>query len=227
MCFLRFGAAAMVLAGFSHAAFADETAAFSGAYVGLTAGYASIQTRAPQVAGEGYSCWSGDCSVIYSASSDNVAGGATAGYNLRMDSMVLGFESDFAASGGSGNSGLGNETFTTGLEYIGTFRARTGLLLDNTLVYVTGGVAMAKLDQTWSDSGYPLTVYDPDDWQTGWTAGAGMEYASTASWSVKVEGLYYDLGSTTELVEDNGALYGIQPSNSGFMARLGLNFDLN
>jgi len=35
-------------------------------------------------------------------------------------------------------------------------------------------------------------------WQTGWSAGAGMEYAFAAGWSGRIEYLHYDLGSHTQ-----------------------------
>ena len=39
--------------------------------------------------------------------------------------------------------------------------------------------------------------------QTGWTLGAGVEYAFTPSLSAKAEYLYVDLGSSTPLPGDN------------------------
>jgi outer membrane immunogenic protein len=39
---------------------------------------------------------------------------------------------------------------------------------------------------------------------TGWTAGGGVEVAVAPNWTVKVEGLYADLGSTGTSVAFSG-----------------------
>ncbi len=44
--------------------------------------------------------------------------------------------------------------------------------------------------------------------KTGWTAGAGVEYAFNQSWSVKVEALYVNLGNRDQVLraDANNAL---------------------
>jgi outer membrane immunogenic protein len=72
-------------------------------------------------------------------------------------------------------------------KWISTSRARIGWAWDRALVYITGGLASAKVDATVTFAPGSFT-----DTHTlyGWTAGAGVEYAFLNNWSLKVEYLY-------------------------------------
>jgi len=107
---------------------------------------------------------------------------------------VFGVEGDISWTNKKGNSfdtgPAGNPTFLseTKEKWISTSRARIGWAWDRSLVYITGGLASAKVDAnvtlpangTFTDT---HTLY-------GWTAGAGVEYAFLNNWSLKVEYLY-------------------------------------
>lgn len=110
-------------------------------------------------------------------------GGLQAGYNWQFGSpFVLGVETDFQFSGISGGP--------YGLDYFGTIRARAGYAIDRVLVYATGGFAYGQgsLDAFGLSSSAT---------QTGWTLGAGAEFAFDRNWSARAEYLYVDLGSAT------------------------------
>jgi len=91
---------------------------------------------------------------------------------------------------------------TVRLDWLGTTRARVGFVAtpDNRLMfYGTGGFA-------YGGASAHLNVWDAVDgfyWQsgsrsttrTGWTLGAGVEYAWTNNWTIGAEYLYYNLGS--------------------------------
>jgi outer membrane immunogenic protein len=74
----------------------------------------------------------------------------------------------------------------------GTARARVGYAFNNFLPYVTGGVAYGKF---FAGLGTVPSLAGSDVIRTEWAAGAGVEYALSANWSVKAEYLYVDLGS--------------------------------
>lgn len=67
-----------------------------------------------------------------------------------------------------------------GIDYLATIRGRLGYAFDSTLVYGTGGVAFATVD----DERF-------DDTTTGWVAGLGVEHKLRDNLSVGLEGLYY------------------------------------
>jgi outer membrane immunogenic protein len=117
---------------------------------------------------------------------------------------MLGLEADFNALTGkstlssSGVTPHGTDfTITNSLDpkWIGTLRARAGVLFGSVFLYGTGGFAIMKADfsQTFTDAsgGVPgAGASSSSVIQTGWTAGGGLEYALANKWSVKAEYLY-------------------------------------
>ncbi|WAC25687.1 outer membrane protein [Ancylobacter sp. SL191] len=110
-------------------------------------------------------------------------GGIQAGYNWQTaGNFVLGIEADLQASN--------IESPTYQLDYFGTVRARAGFAFDQAMIYGTGGFAYGR-------GTYQLNGLSNDQTQTGWTIGAGGEYAFAPNWTVKAEYLYLDLGKET------------------------------
>lgn len=110
-------------------------------------------------------------------------GGLQAGYNFQFASpFVLGIETDLSLSGISGGS--------FGVDYFGTVRARLGWAIDRVLIYGTGGFAYGQGNLDFFGLSSSAT-------QTGWTLGAGAEFALDRNWSARAEYLYVDLGSAT------------------------------
>lgn len=167
-----------------------------------------------------------DDSVAYPFSSSLTASGAFVGgqlgYNYQfVNNVVLGIETDLQWSNveGKWRSGFpvgnffpGNLENKASLDYFGTIRARLGYAFDRVLPYVTGGAAYGKIkaDQTslvdslFAGEGY-ANSNSTTNW--GWTIGAGVEYAMTNNWTLKVEYLYMDLGDLNRtIVGDNASL---------------------
>jgi outer membrane immunogenic protein len=62
---------------------------------------------------------------------------------------------------------------------------------------------------------------------TGWTAGAGVEYAFAGNWSAKIEGMFYDLGTITTSFTAATGFHETKPFNvEGAIARVGVNWRL-
>jgi len=96
------------------------------------------------------------------------------------------------------------------LDYFGTVRARLGYAFDRVLPYVTGGLA-------WGNNKITANGVSQSNTSTGWTAGAGVEYALTNNWTARAEYLYMDLGkSGFQAVGDAGL--------TASTARLGVNY---
>jgi outer membrane immunogenic protein len=129
------------------------------------------------------------------------------------------------------------------IDYIGTVRGRFGYLLSNPLlIYVTGGLAYSQVDNgTALTTAYPLAFVVPNNpvfggtsLRAGYALGGGLEYKVTQRASLKLEGLYYDLGevssSTTFRSYNTGATlisaHTVTKSRdlNGAIGRVGVNF---
>jgi outer membrane immunogenic protein len=166
------------------------------------------------------------------ASPKGVVGGVQAGYNYQINSLVLGIEADWSASGMKGSvTDVANAyTATTKIDWLATARARAGFAMDRALIYVTGGVAAGHVKNELIDSSHSGTVFTTESSAThvGWTVGGGAEYAVMPNWTVKAEYLYADLGSKEFNFYENGL--GGWPRITGkaavttSIARVGANF---
>ncbi len=94
------------------------------------------------------------------------------------------------------------------VDYIGTVRGRLGFLITPTfLIYGTGGLAYGGVtahtnitQMVTNDPPVPFTYFSSGSFsntRVGWTAGGGGEWMFLPNWSLKVEYLYYDLGSAS------------------------------
>jgi outer membrane immunogenic protein len=127
-------------------------------------------------------------------------GGFQAGYNYQINWVVVGVEGDFSWADVKGHLGgiFCFEEFVckSRKEWFATFTGRIGGTIDHALLYVKGGVAWVHDKHDISFEGFPLTLTD-DGTRTGWTWGAGIEYAFTPHWSGKIEYDYMDFGTRT------------------------------
>ncbi len=167
---------------------------WSGLYLGLNAGYGGDQVH--------YNHFSdGVLDNSGSLSSGGFLGGGTAGFNYQFPgtNYVVGVEGDFdgstvRAKAGTYDVGDGAIPNDSKLDWFATARARFGYAFGDILPYVTGGGAFGHLDQYRVGAGDPFGDFSVGSTQTGWTAGAGIEYQVTRSLSVKAEYLHVDLG---------------------------------
>jgi outer membrane immunogenic protein len=123
-------------------------------------------------------------------------GGGQIGANLQYNWLVLGVEGDFDWVGlnGSGRDSVGN-SINTKTDWTATATGRIGAAFDRLLVYSKGGIAFAHDHSTLNDiaGGTASTTLT----RTGWTAGAGLEYALDKNWTAKLEYDYLGFGSQT------------------------------
>jgi len=113
-----------------------------------------------------------------------------------------------------------------------TARGRGGVVLDNLLLYVTGGFAAVHSRTNWDTNfgggANPFVSLQHEAWRWGWTAGFGTEYAFSPNWTVKFETLYVE-------TLDKDYSFTISPfgtpfttnftdSNSLWVSRIGLNY---
>jgi outer membrane immunogenic protein len=123
-------------------------------------------------------------------------GGAQVGANMQFNRLVLGVEGDFSWTNAknSGRDSIG-EALTTSPQWTSTVTGRIGAAFNRLLVYGKGGLALAQDQSTLTDlAGNTAT---DSVLRTGWTVGAGLEYALDDNWSAKIEYDYLGFGSQT------------------------------
>jgi outer membrane immunogenic protein len=150
---------------------------WTGFYVGANIGYG----------------WGRDTAGGSSTNLNGVIGGGQIGYNWQMNNLVVGLETDFQGSGQRADATGVGFSVTERIRYFGTVRARLGYAWDRTLVYVTGGYAYTNVGGDLNVGGFTTSS---NTTKSGYTVGAGVEYAFAGPWSVKAEYLYVDSGTT-------------------------------
>ncbi|MDH4414253.1 MAG: outer membrane beta-barrel protein [Rhizobium sp.] len=154
------------------------------------------------------------------------AAGVTAGYNVQNGNMVYGVETDVVWARAKGNQacqGFPAQNCYYELGWQGTARARVGVAMDLTLLYLTGGLAVAQ-----GKGGVNPVVgaIDGQDKQTylGFVTGVGAEYAMTDALSFKAEYLYTDYRSRTSPLGTVSPLDSYRSEPSAHLLRVGLNY---
>jgi len=168
-----------------------------------------------------------------SGSTSGFVGGGHIGYNWQSKYWLFGLEADGMWTGlsrtfGSGIGLIPASTTKSEVTWLASGRTREGIALDDTLLYVTGGVAFAGVNNGWA-KGYTAipagTCCDIQTSQTrvGWVAGVGAEHMFTQNLSVRSEFLYYDLGKNdATIVTPGGTTLRMSATNEVLVSRLGL-----
>ena len=114
-------------------------------------------------------------------------GGALAGYNLQMDSIVWGIEAGLESTGTLTHNRQPLADFKHSLPLIGRLNARVGYAMDDTLLFVTAGGAFANglLIDNVSTTATKLKAK-----HMGWSLGAGIEHAMTDQFRIRMDYLY-------------------------------------
>jgi outer membrane immunogenic protein len=169
------------------------------------------------------------------------AAGVQGGYNWQARCTLFGIQADYQWTDiehdfvRTGPLGLVTLTGSVKLQSFGTIRARSGVIVDNLLLYVTGGFAYANTERT-----VALTVpgapglnqgpFTDEKTRWGWTMGFGTEWQLAPNWSFTSEVLY----ARFETQESTGTcgvlLCGVPASvrfehdSSAWVTRVGVNY---
>nr|WP_166951888.1 outer membrane beta-barrel protein [Pseudochelatococcus lubricantis] len=199
---------------------------WTGFYVGVNAGYAWNSNNDDKF-------YNG--ATYYNGGNNDdggFTGGGQIGYNYQFGQFVAGLEADINYAdlkGKNSNYALAYNPAagyfggtSTGIEWFGTVRARLGVAFDRAFIYGTGGFAYGGGG---NDNGFVYNgayYQNKSDTRTGWTLGAGFEYAITNNITARLEGLYVNLGK-----EDRNAflpLYDNRKDTEFGVVRAGLNY---
>jgi len=174
-------------------------------------------------------------------------GGFQGGCNYQWGVWVIGFEGDGSATNKEGqnfegglvqfNANRANWISQTQERWLVTARGKLGLsgwgwFGDKSMAYVTGGAAWAKIDTSEFLVGNQTgTGHQESNTRTGWTVGAGYEYALGYGWSIKGEYLYVKFDDYTTFTQPpfGGAGGNIAPRSNKLydnIFRAGMNYKI-
>ena len=204
---------------------APRCANFRGFYAGGHLGWAYY--RADRTDLDGYLL----DRATYSATEDGFAGGAQAGYNFQHGCTVFGLEADWSWTGARADTQLfpndpSDFRIRSRLDSYGTLRTRTGVVVDNLLIFLTGGIAWADMRTSWQYNflGVNETLSYRDN-RLGWTAGFGAEYKFSDRISLNSQVLYLSFPDQdhTRLSASSGN-FSFKDADSIWESRIGVNF---
>jgi opacity protein-like surface antigen len=159
--------------------------------------------------------------------------GGQLGYNLQVGHFVWGVEGEYGVSNARGVTNCAvlptPHSCESNVNSLGAVTGRLGYSFGRTLIYGKGGWAFGELSSgkhlnnpdletaplPWTAAPSTSATY----WQTGWTAGGGMEIALTDRWSAKAEYMHYEFPDKLAPVENKSA-------TTGDSVKVGVNYHL-
>jgi high affinity Mn2+ porin len=152
-------------------------------------------------------------------------GGFQAGYNRQFaNRFVLGVEADATFTAPVDLPRRAPVPFNSSIDYVGTVRGRVGYAFGTWMPYLTGGFAWGHSEVRVNDAAGNV-LSEPGQYQTGWTAGAGAEFAVSGHWTAKLEYDYIDLSRRTMGLADFG-MPGVTIDPRIHLLKFGLNYQL-
>ena len=205
------------------------TFSWTGFYVGAHGGYSWGRDRTSEY-------FNGSNVVIggpFKFNGNGVFGGIHAGGNYQYGSLVAGIEADADVAGVRGGfyDPPNLAAFNPGgvvrmrINAQGSLRGRLGFALDRLLIYGTGGLALADIRYSYGNPTSGVTD-KTSRVRSGYTVGAGLEYAVTDNLTSSIEYRYSDFGtynyiSTAAFV---GVTGGQRPRSNAVRVGLGYKF---
>jgi outer membrane immunogenic protein len=196
---------------------------WTGWYVGLNVGGGREQGET-RIGGAGYT-------------PDNTTfiGGGQIGYNWQSGNFLYGWEADISGLGSKSTQqtyNTGYITYGNHISWLSTYRGRWGLVVNDTMMYMTGGLAVGGVKNTYAwepgDGNYSSSRT-----RWGWVAGVGIEHLINRNWTAGIETLFVDLGryggAASEFCSGvsgcaDASTFTGRFSNQAMIARLKLNY---
>jgi outer membrane immunogenic protein len=172
-------------------------------------------------------------------------GGVQAGWNYQRGCTMWGLEADWTWTGlnsektntdGQAGNAIDTLRVSSELKWYGTLRARAGVVVDNVLIYVTGGGIFADVNYSFGvtdffAAGFVTEAFSSSKTRWGWTIGGGAEWQFLNNWTVKGEMLYASFEDVSETFNSTFAVNNGNPASKQFdfantlwIGRIGLNY---
>lgn len=125
------------------------------------------------------------------------AGGGQLGFNYQVAQWVFGIEGSGTFGNLDAESVCPNPAATCRSEtdWIAALTGRVGYAWDNVLLYAKGGGAWTHQNYHGRFAATSVFNESGESDRTGWTVGAGVEWAFLKDWSARLEYDYYDFGT--------------------------------
>ena len=161
--------------------------------------------------------------------------GASLGYMWQTGCTVFGVEGDFNYAFGldkttTASPAVGGTTLSLHdkVSWWGTLRTRGGIAVDNVLLYLTGGLAAARLQHDWTivDPAPATESFSAHETRWGGVVGAGAEWAVNDRWSIKSETLYIAFAEdhTSAFSTAGGQTVNFRTQDSLWISRIGATY---
>jgi|GEM_PF-3372027 len=225
---------------------------FGGFYVGGHGGWIYHHSEWTDQDNYGYNFTGSDHIGDGSNTDNGWLAGFHAGYNMQRNCTVFGVQVDWSWANAEAQSfftdfplagfpGAGRAAVGSHLDWLATIRGRTGLVVDNLLLYLTGGFAWANVQHDFSYSigagaGATTEAFTTENRRTGFVVGVGTDWLISDKLSVNSEILYlgFDNDSHTHrctsaatcLGEPVGTPFRYEFQDSAWVGRIGLSYRL-
>jgi outer membrane immunogenic protein len=191
--------------GGSSSAVAGTPFDFSGFYAGASLGGHMATVQLTDIDFE----WYGS---TYDLLSEGVAGGLQGGYNTQINGFVYGLEANLNFYGGdqsvADDDGGVDATIDSGLNWGGNVKFKAGAAADNTLMYLSAGLAFLDYDVVRVNVEDGGEVWDLSGTHVGFVASTGLEHAFTPNITGRIEAAYTAVdGDTSDSADDPGFFF--------------------
>jgi outer membrane immunogenic protein len=205
-------------------------ATWAGAYIGLNVGAAWHRWSFNDVDNQLFLPVLSN-NVFWSENRAALTIGGQIGYNWQSGNIVYGLESDLNWVDGTQSTTIpltvlpgAFATASTRLDWLATFRGRVGVTFSPTLLYVTGGLAVAHVRDFYTATFFPGgTEVESNKTRATWVAGVGAEHMLSQDWSVKVEALAIGQTISSTANQRFNNTYRSEFKHSAATFRLGVN----
>jgi outer membrane immunogenic protein len=217
---------------------ASACAQFGGGYIGVVGGSTYYDHKFNDLDNFGYVVVDIDNFGGFSNTDFGWHVGAGGGWNWQRGCTVFGVHADWSwtnAKTSSFHTDLDpdvNITMTSRMKWFATARTRTGIVVDNLLLYVTGGLAVAQFDRSnfYNDDGDTLLV-GTNRTRIGWVAGVGTEWQISPNWTLGGEFLYMGFEKqdvtftcTGAICDTEGQPFRYRFNDAAWISRVSLNY---
>jgi outer membrane immunogenic protein len=157
----------------------------------------------------------------------SLIGGIQTGYDWRCCSRVFGLVADFSAGDltarlADNPNAVADGFVQSDLDWFSSIRARAGLTIDDALVYISAGAALAQFETTWQEG---AVQFNDTDVRWGWMGSVGTEYQVSRRVSVGAELFYLHFDDEVATFPGGGgATFAVDHNDSAYGARIMVNY---